>query len=103
MHFSQAERRACYIEGTQCVFARLKILEPTYPGHGFVVHEVLEEADHRVGEEVDGVGVTENHGEVTQHLLLATPDAVQEPLQLTRPVTQDHKFLSLPYGPHLTI
>lgn len=61
-------------------FAWLKILESAYPGHGFVVHEVLEEADNRVGKEVDGIGVTENHRKVTQHLLLATPDAVQEPL-----------------------
>ena len=57
----------------------------TNPGHSLVVHEMVQEPNDAVSEEIDGVGVAEYHGQVTQNLLLPAADAVQEHLQLARP------------------
>ena len=56
-----------------------------HPGHCFIVHEVLQKTHHRVSQEINGVWVTQDHGEVTQNLLLASSNTIQESLKFPGP------------------
>jgi len=55
----------------------------TYPSHGLIADEMLQDLHGRRCQEIDGVRITQSHGQVPEDLLLAALNAVEEALELS--------------------